>query len=102
MQVPASVGVLVEMRQAKAGPELSAHLLLHGVGELDPLVISERILIERFVREGVEGKTVADLRLVVVKEEVDPVVKAAEQDTALFQNTEAFLKNGFHLFHIAV
>lgn len=39
VEVPAAVGVTVEMGQPEAGLQLAADLLLNAVGELDPIVI---------------------------------------------------------------
>lgn len=102
MQIAASIGILIQIRQPEAGLQLPADLFFQRVRKLDSGVGAQAFRIQLFILQRIERQRIFDRRFIFVKYIIRTDIIPAQQHAAFFEDAEALLKNRFHLFNIAV
>ena len=80
MQVPISVGILVDILEKKARLQLSAHLFLNGMGKLETRVVFHSFLIQHSVLQGIIRQPVFQPGFSVIKGEVYSVIQPGKKE----------------------
>ena len=77
MEISAAAGILIQRGEPEARLQLPADLLLQRVGELNPPVVFDGVIVHSLILEGVERQRIEELFLLPVKGVVESGIQSS-------------------------